>query len=250
MGIVLTFDPTQPHTWSGSQYLVYTHRPAAATTTPLGWSSVVLELGSATASVFRTLGALEQVTFSGVSNAQYPAGASVIGKTFIVDGNLGAAPIGTDLLHFNGIYVKAAPGALSAYPTGTITNLVAARFEAISDHCTVQGGLQVDTQIGVSVSTVIQSINGDTKKNYGIKIEDVTGGSVSNIALKTGIGNVIFGGPVRMPVYSIGGTLPAGTIGDRAFVNNALAPVFGSTAVAGGIQVVPVYCDGLTWKVG
>lgn len=250
MGIVLTFDPTQPHTWSGSQYLVYTHRPSAATTIPLGWSSVVLERGSATASVFRTLGALEQVTFSGVSNAQYPAGASVIGKTFIVDGNLGAAPIGTDLLHFNGIYVKAAPGALSGNPTGTITNLVAARFEAISDACTVQGNLQVDTQIGVSVSTVIQSINGDTKKNYGIKIEDVTGGSVSNIALETGLGNVIHGGTVRMPVYSIGGTLPAGNIGDRAFVNNALAPVFGSTAVAGGTRVVPVYFDGLTWKVG
>ena len=250
MGIVLTFDPTQPHAWSGSQYLVYTHRPSAATTTPLGWSSVVLELGSDTASVFRTLGALEQLTFSGVSNVQYPAGASVIGKTFVADGNLGAAPIGTDLLHFNGIYVKAAPGALSGNPTGAITNLIAGRFLVISDACTVQGNLRVDTQIGVSVQSVVQSVNGDTQKNYGIKIEDVTGGSVSNIALETGLGNVVFGGTVRMPVYSIGGTLPAGTIGDRAFVNNALAPVFGATAVAGGTRVVPVYFDGLTWKVG
>ncbi len=211
---------------------------------------MVLERGSATASVFRTLGALEQVTFSGVSNAQYPAGASVIGKTFIVDGNLGAAPIGTDLLHFDGIYVKAAPGALSGNPTGTITNLVAARFEAISDACTVQGNLQVDTQIGVSVSTVIQSINGDTKKNYGIKIEDVTGGSVSNIALETGLGNVIFGGPVRMPVYSIGGTLPAGTQGDRAIVNNANSKNFHDIAAAGGVFVVPVYYDGTSWRIG
>lgn len=211
---------------------------------------MVLERGSATASVFRTLGALEQVTFSGVSNAQYPAGASVIGKTFIVDGNLGAAPIGTDLLHFNGIYVKAAPGASSGNPSGPITNLIAGRFYALADICTVQGNLQVDTQIGVSVASDVQSINGSTQKNYGIKIEDITGGLISNNSIETGAGNVVFGGPVRMPVYSVGGTLPAGNIGDRAFVNNALAPVFGSTAVAGGLRVVPVYFDGLTWKVG
>jgi hypothetical protein len=38
--------------------------------------------------------------------------------------------------------------------------------------------------------------------------------------------------------------------GDRNFVNNALAPVFGSIVVGGGTVKVPVYCDGTDWRVG
>jgi len=48
-------------------------------------------------------------------------------------------------------------------------------------------------------------------------------------------------------------TLPsAGTSGKgaRAFVTDALAPVFGATVVTGGAGAVPVYSDGTNWKVG
>jgi hypothetical protein len=38
--------------------------------------------------------------------------------------------------------------------------------------------------------------------------------------------------------------------GARAFVTDALAPVFGSTVVTGGTVAVPVYSDGTNWKVG
>ena len=48
-------------------------------------------------------------------------------------------------------------------------------------------------------------------------------------------------------------TLPFASVagkGARAFVTDALAPVFGSTVVTGGTVAVPVYSDGTNWKVG
>jgi hypothetical protein len=48
-------------------------------------------------------------------------------------------------------------------------------------------------------------------------------------------------------------TLPFASVsgkGARAFVTDALAPVFGATVVTGGTVATPVYSDGLNWKVG
>ena len=45
-------------------------------------------------------------------------------------------------------------------------------------------------------------------------------------------------------------SLPAGATGMRAFVNDALAPVFGAAVAGGGAVTVPVYHDGTNWKVG
>jgi hypothetical protein len=48
-------------------------------------------------------------------------------------------------------------------------------------------------------------------------------------------------------------TLPFASVagkGARAFVTDALAPVFGATVVTGGAVAVPVYSVGINWKVG
>jgi len=51
-------------------------------------------------------------------------------------------------------------------------------------------------------------------------------------------------------VYTVA-TLPtAGTSGRKAFVSNALTPVFASAVVGGGAVTVPVYDNGTTWIVG
>jgi hypothetical protein len=51
-------------------------------------------------------------------------------------------------------------------------------------------------------------------------------------------------------VYTVA-TLPAaGTAGRKAFVSNALTPVFASTVVGGGAVTVPVYDNGTAWIVG
>jgi hypothetical protein len=48
-------------------------------------------------------------------------------------------------------------------------------------------------------------------------------------------------------------TLPSAVTskaGARSFVIDALAPAFGATVVGGGAVKVPVYSDGVDWKVG
>jgi hypothetical protein len=50
-------------------------------------------------------------------------------------------------------------------------------------------------------------------------------------------------------VASLPSASTSGT-GARAFVTNALAPVFGATVAGGGAVAVPVYSDGTNWKVG
>ena len=45
-------------------------------------------------------------------------------------------------------------------------------------------------------------------------------------------------------------TLPVGVIGNRAYVTDALAPVFGNAVVGGGAVVIPVFFDGTAWVVG
>lgn len=55
-----------------------------------------------------------------------------------------------------------------------------------------------------------------------------------------------------LTVYTVA-TLPSAAtsgIGARAFVSDALAPVFGSTVATGGAVKTPVYSDGTNWKVG
>ena len=44
--------------------------------------------------------------------------------------------------------------------------------------------------------------------------------------------------------------LPTGTLGVRAFVSDALAPVSLSAVAGGGAVKVPVYHNGTTWIVG
>ena len=48
-------------------------------------------------------------------------------------------------------------------------------------------------------------------------------------------------------------TLPSAVTsgkGARSFVTDALGPTFGATVATGGAVAVPVYSDGINWKVG
>jgi hypothetical protein len=57
---------------------------------------------------------------------------------------------------------------------------------------------------------------------------------------------------IKVPAVAVTSLPSAATagVGARAFVNDALAPVFGSTVATGGAVAVPVYSDGSAWKVG
>jgi hypothetical protein len=68
-------------------------------------------------------------------------------------------------------------------------------------------------------------------------------------------GNASFGGTVSAPTFTgiirLKGytvtTLPTGTIGDTAYVTDALAPTFLATIVGGGAIVTPVFYNGTNW---
>lgn len=52
--------------------------------------------------------------------------------------------------------------------------------------------------------------------------------------------------PIRLKGYTVA-TLPAGTVGDTAYVTDALAPTFLATVVGGGAVVTPVFYNGTNW---
>ena len=57
---------------------------------------------------------------------------------------------------------------------------------------------------------------------------------------------------IKVPPVAVGSLPLAATAGAgaRAFVNDALAPTFGSAVTGGGAVLVPVYSDGSAWHVG
>ena len=62
-------------------------------------------------------------------------------------------------------------------------------------------------------------------------------------------GHAIFGATTRTAGYLVA-ALPTGVTGMRAYVTNALTPVFGATVVTGGAVTVPVFYNGTNWIVG
>jgi hypothetical protein len=57
---------------------------------------------------------------------------------------------------------------------------------------------------------------------------------------------------IKVPPVAVASLPSAATagVGARAFVNNALNPVFGNAVVGSGLSTVPVYSDGTNWNVG
>lgn len=51
------------------------------------------------------------------------------------------------------------------------------------------------------------------------------------------------------PTFTVAG-LPAGALGMRSMVTDALAPAFAAVVAGGGAVTVPVYHDGTNWRVG
>lgn len=54
---------------------------------------------------------------------------------------------------------------------------------------------------------------------------------------------------VGLGVYTVA-TLPTATAGSRAFVSDASGSTFLSTVSGGGTTFVPVFYDGVNWRIG
>ena len=64
----------------------------------------------------------------------------------------------------------------------------------------------------------------------------------------TGVAKLQVSGAIRTTGFTVA-TLPAGTVGMRTYVTDALAPSFSATVVGGGAVTIPVFYNGSNWIV-
>jgi hypothetical protein len=64
----------------------------------------------------------------------------------------------------------------------------------------------------------------------------------------TGVAKLQVSGAIRTTGFTVA-TLPAGTVGMRTYVTDALAPSFGVAVAGSGAVTIPVFYDGANWIV-
>jgi hypothetical protein len=84
-----------------------------------------------------------------------------------------------------------------------------------------------------------------TVSSTGAVTWDATGTGASFTFAK----KVIFQSTARLFGYTVA-TLPAGVLGDTAYVTDANAPAWGAVVAGGGAVTVPVFYDGVNWIFG
>jgi hypothetical protein len=77
---------------------------------------------------------------------------------------------------------------------------------------------------------------------------DSSGNLLVGLTSATGVAKLQVSGPIRTTGYTVA-TLPAGTVGMRTYVTDALAPSFGVTVAGSGAVTIPVFYDGANWIV-
>jgi hypothetical protein len=77
---------------------------------------------------------------------------------------------------------------------------------------------------------------------------DSSGNLLVGLTSATGVAKLQVSGPIRTTGYTVA-TLPAGTVGMRTYVTDALAPSFGVTVSGGGAVTIPVFYNGANWIV-
>ena len=110
-------------------------------------------------------------------------------------------------------------------------------------------GENVSTQTaGTLTDTVdlLKLVQSSSASATGKLINLVTGSTTIFSIDKSG--TVVNGGVVRLKNYTVG-TLPAGTLGDTAYVTDALAPAVGVAVAGGGAANAKVWYNGAVWTV-
>lgn len=101
-----------------------------------------------------------------------------------------------------------------------------------------------------SASVPGQSWGSDTNTGrYRIGADNMGDAVGGNLIVDYAAARVSFQIPVRLKGYTVA-TLPAGTVGDAAYVTDALVPAFLVAVVGGGAVKTPVFYDGTNWVAG
>ena len=107
---------------------------------------------------------------------------------------------------------------------------------------------QVITFRGGSSTSTYPAIAFDTGTG-GEKLRlDASGNLLVGLTTATGVAKLQVSGPIQTTGYTVA-TLPAGTVGMRTYVTDALAPSFSATVTGGGAVTIPVFYNGTNWIV-
>jgi len=106
----------------------------------------------------------------------------------------------------------------------------------------------------VSVPMVFSTNQGTTSHisiatSGGVSIGTTTDAGATNLLVAgttTSTGKFIAGAAVKLKGYTVA-TLPTGTVGDTAYVTDALAPTFLTTLVGGGAVITTCFYNGTNW---
>jgi hypothetical protein len=169
---------------------------------------------------------------------------SAIGQYGFYVGSAGAQNAG-DIGVYNatrngvaGLTIRNANAGASAQTYLTFGNSAAAQSSSIIlNGGNFSGGLGANGLAIVSAATLALYYGGTTTAAVSIPVTS---------------GVVAFGGAIRALTTTVGALPAAATaaVGARAFVTDALTPVFGSAVAGGGAVAVPVYSTGAAWNVG
>jgi hypothetical protein len=77
---------------------------------------------------------------------------------------------------------------------------------------------------------------------------DASGNLLVGLTSATGVAKLQVSGAIRTTGFTVA-TLPAGTVGMRTYVTDALAPSFGVAVAGSGAVTIPVFYDGANWIV-
>ena len=110
--------------------------------------------------------------------------------------------------------------------------------------------------IGTNLSFSAGTLNATSSMVYpSAGIPNSTGSAWDTSYAVTGTGNVVLDNKptIKEPIIGTGytvATLPAGTIGMRTYVTDALAPTFLGILVGGGAIKAPAFYNGTAWVAG
>lgn len=111
-----------------------------------------------------------------------------------------------------------------------------------------QGYGGTNTRTLASIRAIVDTYTSDTDISAYLRFSVSPSGSAAAVeALRiTAAKRIVAVATIATGGYTVA-TLPAGTVGDRAYVTDALAPAYGVAVAGGGAVTIPVFYNGAAW---
>lgn len=148
------------------------------------------------------------------------------------------------------LHVEQADAVTNAvtYPfrvTHTSSGTVATNF-GVGQEFEAENASNTNRIIGTHEFIYSDATNATEDATYKLRL--IKAGTLTDAVSVDSIGNTTLAGVVKTAGYTVA-TLPTGVVGYRAYVTDALAPVWGANVVGGGAVTIPVFYDGANWIV-